>query len=152
MTTNKSKSKARMIISSFIAIVLFTLLVSTIFAAYISIPFAGSVSKSFKYHTHNAPNSWYANVESSMDWGAGPAIDVIGWSSWNIYDKCNGAYVDAHYLNGTVGRNVSFQGRTSAQHIANCSGSRQTVSNGYHQYEESGDSTTPWLQEIRNYP
>lgn len=147
-----NKSKIRVAVGSGLAILLFILLVNTLFAAFIDIPFAGSTARSFKYHDHYGPNSWYANIESSMDNGAGPAIDVIGWSSWNIYDKCDGAYVDAHYLGGTIGRNVKFQGRTSAQYIANCSGSRQTVSNGYHQFEEGNDSETPWVQEIRTYP
>ncbi|VAW42939.1 hypothetical protein MNBD_CHLOROFLEXI01-4055 [hydrothermal vent metagenome] len=151
MTINKSKIRA--FIGSGIAMVFFVLLANTLFAAFVDIPFAGSVARSFKYHDHYEPNAWYANIESSMDNGAGPAIDVIGWSFWNIYDKCNGAYVDDHYLNGTVGYNVKFQGRTSAQYIANCNnGSRQTVSNGYHQFEEGSDSIAPWVQEIRTYP
>ncbi|HFQ93639.1 MAG TPA: hypothetical protein ENK32_06495 [Anaerolineae bacterium] len=150
MITNKSK--VRFVISGLAATVLFALLVNTIFAAYNSTPFAGSTAISFKYHTHYAPNSWYANVESSMDWGYGPAIDVIGWSSWNVYGKCNGAYVTSDHLDGTVGRNVKFQGRTSAQYIPNCAGSRQTVSNGQHQFQEGGSSINPWVQEIRSYP
>ena len=89
-----------------------------------------------------------------MDWGAGPAIDKIGWVSWNIYDRCNGAYVDEHHLGGTEGENVAFQGRTSAQSIGSCAGSRQTVSNGHHKFEEGGVLLTPepYVQEIRNYP
>lgn len=65
------KSKVRFAIGSLTAIVLFALLVNTIFAASVSTPFVGSTAISLKYHTHYAPNSWYANVESSMDWGAG---------------------------------------------------------------------------------
>lgn len=150
MITNKSK--ARLAISSLIATALIALLVSTIFAASVSIPFAGSTAISLKYHTHYAPNSWYANVESSMDWGAGPAIDTIGWTSWRYSEKCNGAYVDGNDIYPVAAHNVKFQGRTSAQYIANCAGSRQTISNGYHQFEEGGSSTSPWVQEIRNYP
>lgn len=150
MTINKSK--ARLVIGSLIATVLFALLASTIFAAYISIPFAGSTAVSLKYHTHYAPNSWYANIESSMDWGAGPAIDVIGWTSWRYEEKCNGLVVEEDGIYPVAARNVKFQGRTSAQHISNCAGSRQTVSKGYHQFEEGANTTYPWVQEIRNYP
>jgi hypothetical protein len=89
-------------------------------------------------------NTWRAEIESWMDYGT--VIDTLGWTSWHVYEKCNGSTVDYTVLQPVAAHNVSTQGRVYQQRIENCNGQRITGNKGYHQFEEAGYSSIyPWV-------
>ena len=107
-------------------------------------PFAGDTAVSIKWNYRLDTNRWQAYIESRMDYGT--VIDTIGWTSWHVYEKCNGFTVDYTILYPVAAYNASSQSRIYNQRIEGCGGERITGNKGFHQFVESGYPTIyPWV-------
>lgn len=85
---------------------------------------------------------WRGNIISATGsyYGSGPAIDRIGWTWWQVYEKCNGATVEWKNRVPVSEPNKSYQARSYEQRMHSCNGSKEMGNKGTHEFKDGGQT------------
>jgi hypothetical protein len=142
MIIHKSLKRLVLVLAAGLFLMLTYQIVGAACCKTITDPFAGSTAYSSKTITTLSSVAWKAEVISAMGspYGALPVIDVIGWTQWDVVEKC-GVYTVEYTVRGPdYGTNKGYRAGNFQQALETCTLEHVLGNKGNHNYQEAGNS------------